>query len=174
MRLLFSLFVAGVASSVWAVANEAAFLRGNGKCSIPGIGADTCSLTYLWDGDSQFKLTIAIGKADPTVVSGVLKVDMDSVTVYDELGNRGSSEFDGKRLTLNFPLVFEGLVMGAVSLSEEIHHADGRFGFEVEFLDLSGSVKFPWASLNFKGRLEIDPQITACLVAGKKPADCGV
>ena len=172
MRMLFSLFVAGIASSVWAGADEAAFLRGDGKCSIPGIGADTCSLTYLWDGDSQFKLSIVVGKADPTVVSGVLKVDVDSVTVYDELGNRGSGEADGKRLTLNFPLVFEGLVMGTVSLSKEIHHADGSF--EVEFLDLSGSVKFPWASLNFKGRLEIDPQITACLVAGKKPADCGV
>lgn len=180
MRLLVSLFVAGIASSVFADADRAMYLRGNGECGSPMMGAVTCSLSYLWGGDGQFKLSIVFGEEEPTVISATLKVEPYWASVRDDQGNQvGGGARDGKRVTISFPWAPEGLEEGQetgvrVLLSKEfLDHEDGY-----KVLDLSGSLTFPSLGsdpfLTFKGRSEIDPQITACLVAGKKPADCGV
>ena len=176
MRLLVSLFVAGIASSVWADADRAMYLRGNGEFSSPMMRADTCSLSYLWGGDGKFKLSIVSGKEEPMVISATLKVEPYWASVRDAQGNQvGGGARDGKRVMISFPWAPEGQETGVrVLLSKEfLDHEDGYKVF-----DLSGSLTFPSLGsdpiLTFKGRLEIDPQITACLAAGKKPADCGV
>ena len=189
MRLLVSLFVvAGIASSVRADSDERVYLRGNGECSF-FLQRDAitmpCSLSYLWGGDGQFKLSIADGETEPMVISATLKVELYYVTVRDDQGNHvGVGARKGRQITISFPWKKpEGQETDArVLLSNEFHEDGGK----LEFIDLSGSLTFldplsglltplgPASVITFKGRLDTDHQITACLVAGKKPADCGV
>lgn len=170
MKLLIALFVAGIASSVWA--GEKLFLKGNGQCTytVPQQGTVTCSISYLLIDDT-FKIDVDLDGNLPSISATMKREGPELITVYDAQGNNkvGVGEKKDSQLLLNFAWSSIG-----IELSKTFGVAEDG---DLPTLNLSGSMTHPLYGAEpyffFTGLLVTDIKKTACLLT-KEPTDCGL
>lgn len=177
MRLLIALFVAGVASSVWA--GDRYLFRGNGQCTftVPQKETVSCSISYLLIDDT-FKIDVNLGDGPflPRSISATMKRQgPELITVYDAQGENkiGVGEKRDSQLSLDFSWSPDGgrRSMG-VALSKTFEE-----GGDVPVVNLSVSMTHPVYGpepyVIFEGQLVIDIEKTTCLFT-KEPTACGL
>lgn len=179
MRLLIALFVAGVASSVWA--GDRYFFRGNGQCTftVPQKETMSCSISYLLIDDT-FKIDVDLGDGQPflpTSISATMKRQgPELITVYDAQGENkiGVGEKNESQLSLDFAWSPDG---GRRSIGVALSKTFGEDDEHLPTVNLSVSMTHPLYGAEpyviFEGELVIDIEKSTCLFT-KEPADCGL
>lgn len=179
MRLLIALFVAGIASSVWA--GDRYFFRGNGQCTftVPQKETMTCSISYLLIDDT-FKIDVDLGDGQsflPAPISATMKLEgPELITVYDAQGKNkvGVGEKNKSQLLLDFAWSPDGDRRSTgVALSKTFGENDER----LPIVNLSVSITHPVYGAEpyviFEGELVIDIEKTTCLF-NQEPTACGL